>query len=57
METELMHKRHKRRRKRGGAGLRKARCVVRCRAGKGAGKRMRRRTLTKCRRKCGVKKK
>lgn len=49
---ELMHK------KRGSAGLRKAKCVRSCRAkhGKGRWKRKHKRTLGSCRRACHVKK-
>ena len=50
--TDLMHS------KKGRKGLRKAKCVRGCRAKKGKGrwKRKHKRTLTSCRRACGVKK-
>lgn len=55
MENEtLMHSQ-----RRGGAGLRKAKCVRSCRAKKGRGRwsRKHKRTIGACRRACGVKKK
>lgn len=50
--ADLIHKKH---RKKGRAGLKKARCVRSCRAGKLRARQPKSRTLTKCRRRCGVK--
>lgn len=52
---DLMHKGGKRKRKGNMAGLRKARCVRSCKGGKLRARQPKKKTLTSCRRRCGVK--